>query len=163
MITAYRIFKSKHAATWYDGEGAFRYGGRWNSQGTRLLYASSTLSLAALEMLVNLNAEDLLLAYSFARVEFESDIILSVEKFRKLPKQWADSPPSAEIQAIGDEWAVSLRSVVLQVPSAVLPNESNFLISINHSDFPQVRLGKVEAFKFDQRLRRSLRPDFLNP
>ena len=155
MTTVYRIFKSKHAATWYDGAGAFRYGGRWNSQGTRLLYASSTLSLAALEMLVNLNAEDLLLGYSFARMEFENDIILSVEKFRRLPKNWADSPPSSEIQAIGDEWAVSLRSVALQVPSAVLPNESNFLININHPDFPQVRLGKVEAFKFDSRFGRS--------
>lgn len=155
MVTAYRIFKSKHAATWYDGEGAFRYGGRWNSQGTRLLYASSALSLAALEMLVNLNAENLLLAYSFAKVEFESEMILAVEKVRKLPKNWADSPPSTEIQAIGDEWAVSMRSVVLQVPSAVLPNEYNFLINLNHPDFPQVRLGKIEAFKFDPRFRRA--------
>lgn len=157
MITAYRIFKSKHAATWYDGEGAFRYGGRWNSQGTRLLYASSALSLAALEMLVNLNAEELLLAYSFAKVEFESEMILSVEKFCKLPKNWADSPPSIEIQAIGDEWAVSLRSAVLQVPSAVLPNEINFLINRNHPDFRQVRLGKVERFRFDPRFHRSRR------
>ena len=130
MITAYRIFKSKHAARWQDGEGAFRYGGRWNTPGTRLLYTSSALSLAALEMLVNLNAEDLLLAYSFARVEFESDIILPVEKFPILPKNWADSPPPNKIQAIGDEWAASLGSVVLRVPSAVLPNESNFVINL---------------------------------
>ena len=60
MVTAYRIFKSKHAARWFDGEGAFLFGGRWNSPGTRLLYASSALSLAALEMLVNLNADGLL-------------------------------------------------------------------------------------------------------
>lgn len=154
MITAYRIFKSKHAATWHDGEGAFRYGGRWNTPGTRLLYASSALSLAALEMLVNLNAEELLLAYSFARVEFDTDLIFPIEKFRKLPRDWADSPPPNEIQAIGDEWSASLRSAVLEVPSAVLPNESNFVVNLNHPDFYKVRLGMVETFKFDRRLHR---------
>lgn len=153
MITAYRIFKSKHAPTWHDGEGSFRYGGRWNSSGTRLLYTSSALSLAALEMLVNLNAEELLTAYSFAKVVFGGDLVLSVNKFGRLPRNWGDSPSPHRIQLIGDKWAASLSSVVLEVPSAVMPNEHNFLINVNHPDFQDVRLGKVETFRFDSRLR----------
>ncbi len=50
----------------FDGEGAFRFGGRWNSRGTRILYTAGSLSLAALEMLVHLNSEEILLSYSKA-------------------------------------------------------------------------------------------------
>jgi len=152
MTTAYRIFKSKHAANWYDGEGAFRYGGRWNSPGTHLMYASSSLSLATLEILVNLNSAELVFMYSFASLEFSEDMTVPVERFRKLPKNWDVSPPSAATQSIGDEWAVSMASAVLKVPSSVVPGESNFLFNIEHPEFAKVRLGKVEQFNFDRRL-----------
>ncbi|MGH9803113.1 MAG: RES family NAD+ phosphorylase, partial [Blastocatellia bacterium] len=35
MPAVYRICKTKYAATAFDGEGAFRFGGRWNTRGTR--------------------------------------------------------------------------------------------------------------------------------
>jgi RES domain-containing protein len=153
MFTAYRIFKSKHAASWHDGEGAFRYGGRWNSRGFRLLYTSASLSLAALEMLVNLNSEDLLFSYSYATVEFDKSLILPIEKFCKLPPKWNASPPPIEVQQIGDDWAASGISPVLKVPSAAIPMESNYLINIGHEQFANFKLGKPKAFTFDSRLR----------
>ena len=55
MRRAWRMVKEKHAATASDGEGAWLFGGRWNSRGTRGVYTSATLSLAALESLVHLN------------------------------------------------------------------------------------------------------------
>lgn len=153
MVTAYRIFKSKHAASWHDGEGAFRYGGRWNSRGTRLLYTSASLSLAALELLVNLNSEELLFSYSYATIEFDESLILPVEKFRKLPTRWNASPPPIEVQQIGHDWAASGISPVLKVPSAAIPMESNYLINIRHEQFASFRLGSLTAFTFDSRLR----------
>jgi RES domain-containing protein len=155
MVTAYRIFKSKHAARWFDGEGAFLFGGRWNSPGTRLLYASPSLSLAALEMLVNLNADGLLSAYAYATLEFENDLIMPVHEFRKLPNDWAASPATGATQAIGDEWAATMLSAILQVPSAVLPVESNFILNVDHPDFSKVSVGTVKVFEFDPRLQRS--------
>jgi RES domain-containing protein len=152
MRTAYRIFKTKHAANWLDGEGAFLYGGRWNSRGTRVLYASQSLSLAALEMLVHINSEMLLLSYSFATVEFDDDLVMPVEQFQKLPSTWSDSPPPTAIQQIGDDWTASRDSVVLKVPSAVVPVESNYLVNISHKDFSRVKLGKPKPFSFDPRL-----------
>ena len=121
MIRAFRIFKTKFAKTWFDGEGAFLFGGRWNSRGTRVLYCAESLSLATLEMLVNLNSTGLLLSYSYATVEFDDSDVLSVEEFRKLPKNWSASPPPLAIQRIGDEWAASKSSLVLRVPSSVVP------------------------------------------
>lgn len=152
MLTTYRICKTKYSAAWFDGEGAFRFGGRWNSRGTRVLYAAGSLSLAALEMLVHLNDEELLLAYSFATAEFEESLMLPIEEFKNLPKNWSASPPPLEIQRIGDEWAKTNASVVLKVPTSVLPVESNYLINIGHPDFSNINLGEPQKFTFDKRL-----------
>lgn len=152
MLTTYRICKTKHAATIFDGEGARLYGGRWNSRGTRILYTAGSLSLAALEMLVHLNNEEILLSYSFAAAEFDESLILPVEEFRALPKNWSASPPPIEIQRIGDEWARSEASVVLKVPTSVLPVEFNYLINAGHSEFSKVKLGEPQTFIFDARL-----------
>jgi RES domain-containing protein len=152
MVTTYRICKTKYAATWFDGEGAFRFGGRWNSRGTRMLYTAGSLSLAALEMLVHLNDEEILLSYSFAAAEFDESLILPVEEFTELPKNWSASPPPLEIQRIGDDWARGQASVVLKVPTSVLPVEFNYLINVEHPEFSKVQLGKPQSFTFDERL-----------
>lgn len=152
MLTTYRIFKTKHAATWFDGEGAYRFGGRWNSRGARLIYTAGSLSLAALEILVHLDSEELLYAYSFAITEFDENLVIAVEDFVPLPKNWSDSPSPLTIQRIGDEWAESMASAVLKVPTSVLPVEFNYLINIEHADFLKIRLGKPQSFIFDQRL-----------
>ncbi len=104
MPTAFRIFKRKFSATWFDGEGAFRYGGRWNSRVVRVFYAAESLALAAMEMLVHLDSEELLRAYSYATAEFDEDFVLAVEDFKELPDDWNASPAPLELQQIGDEW-----------------------------------------------------------
>jgi RES domain-containing protein len=156
MPTAYRIFKTKFAKSWFDGEGAFLFGGRWNTRGTRVLYAAGSLSLATLEMLVHLDSAELLSSYSYATLEFEEKDVLPVEEFVKVPKNWSSSPPPLAVQRIGDKWAASMRSVVLRVPTSVVPGEFNYLVNVAHSGFGKARLGKPKPFNFDRRL---FRPD----
>lgn len=153
MRTTYRICKTKYAATWFDGEGAFRYGGRWNSPGTRLLYTAGSLSLAALEMLVHLNDEEILFSYSYAEAKFDEKYVLPVEDFRKLPENWTASPAPPEIQKIGDNWVRSVESLILRVPTSFLPVEYNYLINLEHPDFKQLKLGEPQNFEFDERLK----------
>ena len=136
----------------FDGEGAFRFGGRWNSRGTRILYTAGSLSLAALEMLVHLNDEEILFAYSFAAARFDESLVLTFEEFRDLPKNWNASPPPQEIQRIGDDWTNSGASVVLRVPTSVLPVEYNYLINVRHPEFSQIKFGEPQTFTFDERL-----------
>lgn len=152
MPTAYRIFKTKFSKTWFDGEGAFFFGGRWNSKGTRILYTAGSLSLATLEMLVHLNSEQLLSSYSFAKLEFDDNDVLAVEDLAKLPKNWRSSPPPLAIQRIGDDWAASMESLVLRVPTSVIPGESNYLVNIGHPRFGSIKRGKPQLFRFDERL-----------
>ncbi len=136
----------------FEGEGAYRFGGRWNSRGTRILYTAGSLSLAALEMLVHLGSEEILFSYSFAAAEFDETLVLPIEDFQTLPENWSASPPPLEIQRIGDEWANSKVSAVLRVPTSILPVEFNYLINIGHPELSKIKLGKPQTFTFDKRL-----------
>lgn len=71
----------------FDGEGAYRYGGRWNSRGTRIVYAAGNLSLTALEIIVHFDDDAMLLEYSYIPAEVPAELILRVEDFRKLSEK----------------------------------------------------------------------------
>ena len=103
-------------------------------------------------MLVHLNDEEVLFAYSFAAARFDESLVLPIEEFRDLPKNWSASPPPLEIQRIGDEWASSEASVVLRVPTSVLPVEFNYLINVRHPEFSEIKFGEPQTFTFDERL-----------
>ncbi len=74
-VTAWRIFKPKHAAAAFTGEGARLYGGRWNSKGTAVVYAAGSAALAALELLVHLAPQRMLELYQLCDVTFDEKIV----------------------------------------------------------------------------------------
>ncbi len=152
MLTAYRICKTKFAAVWFDGEGSYRYGGRWNSRGSRISCLAETLALAAMEMLVHLNNDELLFAYSYGAAQFDERLVLPVEEFKDLPEGWNASTPPLALQQIGDEWIKTAASAVLRVPTSVLPIGSNYLINIGHPDFKEINLSEPQKLTFDKRL-----------
>jgi RES domain-containing protein len=152
-ITVFRICKTKYASTVFDGEGAFRFGGRWNSRGTRIIYTAGSLSLAALEMLVHLDDDSLLFEYSYITVGIPTDLILKVADFRKLPKNWNDSPAPIALQKLGDDWVKSNVSTVLEVPTSIIPIEKNYLLNPLHPDFTKIFIETPQKFRFDKRLK----------
>ena len=68
MVSAWRIVKQKHKRSALSGEGARRFGGRWNSPGVSVVYLAQSQALAALEMLVHLDAAELLRSYVIIEV-----------------------------------------------------------------------------------------------
>jgi RES domain-containing protein len=147
MPTVYRICKTKYAVTAFDGEGAFRFGGRWNSRGTRIVYTAGSLSLAALEMLVHLNDEEMLFNYSFVAAEIPAELILKVEN-------WSESPAPHAAQEIGDDWVRNSASAVLEVPTSIVPLEKNYLLNPTHPDWSKIVMGEPQKFVFDERLKK---------
>lgn len=152
MSTGWRIVKSALAATAFDGEGARLHGGRWNSPGSAVVYTAQSESLAAMELLVQLQASQLLLSYSSIPVDFDNALVEVVDS-AALPANWRESPTPSALQQIGDLWVAQQRSVVLQVPSAVVPSELNFLFNPTHPDFTQVTVGQRKPFWNDSRLK----------
>ena len=153
-VSAGRLTKTKYLAAAWDGEGAKRAGGRWNSPGTAVVYVSGSLSLALVEVLVHLSAE-VLPAFSAIPVVFDESLV-TVHPSVHPPTNWKESPPRpSATQAIGDLWVASGASAVLRVPSVIVPGESNFLLNPEHRDFRRVRIGEAASFPFDARLARS--------
>ena len=149
MRLAFRIVREAHAATAFTGEGAALHGGRWNSRGARVVYTSATASLAALETLVHLNPA-MRFKYLIFPIEFDERLVEKLPP-ASLPAGWRDEPPPPATKRLGDAWVKQARSAVLELPSVIIPGESNFLLNTTHPDFKTITLGKAEAFSFDSR------------
>lgn len=150
MLAAWRIVKTKHAASAFDGEGARRHGGRWTSIGRSAVYTSSTVALATLELVVHLDTTALLPAYALFEVGIPEDLVAEVPG--ALPPTWRDFPASTELRAMGDAWLNEVTSAALRVPSAIVPVEFNFLLNPEHPDFQLITIGQPQPYDIDSRL-----------
>ena len=150
MASGWRIVPANRAGDAFAGQGAKVYGGRWNSPGSAVVYASQYKSLAALEQLVHLSPriERRFKAFSF---HFPDSVIDTISR-RDLPKDWREEPPPPSTQQLGDAWLHRASSAILAVPSIIIPEELNYLLNPAHPDFKKIAIGKAEEFTFDPRL-----------
>jgi RES domain-containing protein len=146
------ICHEKWAKTAFDGQGAKIYGGRWNSIGIAVVYTSSSLALAALELLVHLGVKKMPLHYVAISADIPESLTIEKVELSKLPQNWRSDPAPAELAIIGDQWVSSEANAILKVPSAVIDEEWNYLIYPEHPDFDQIQIGLPKPFQFDARL-----------
>jgi RES domain-containing protein len=151
-LVGWRIVKEKHARTAFSGEGARVFGGRWNSTGVSVVYCSEHLSLAALETLVHIVPVMIRDKFRAYRIRFEDNLVTSLTE-KKLRKGWNAQPPTAISKNVGDEWIKSGRSVVLALPSVLIPLERTFLLNPNHADFRKLEFKDLGTFVLDPRLK----------
>jgi len=149
-ITAWRITRATCANRAFDGEGARRYGGRWNSVGTPIVYLAENAALAILELLVHIENTAAMDRYVLIPVEFHRDMVRVLHK-KSIPRNWSAYPPPSTTQSIGDRLVAQGKDLLLSVPSVVVPAERNYLLNPKHPDFPRVRIGVPQKFKFDPR------------
>jgi len=84
-------------------------------------------------------------------IDIPEDLVISVDK-AALPKTWRAIPAPKSTKKIGDQWFNSLGSPALKVPSTVISVEHNFVINPSHPRFPELTIGEIENFIFDERL-----------
>lgn len=115
-----------------------------------MVYAASTKSLAVLELLVHAQSHQLLRAYVCIPVGFSLSLVHALEP-AALPPDWRVYPATHATKDIGSRWAESMASVLLEVPSAIIPEESVYLLNPRHPDFKKVIIGPPAAFEVDPR------------
>jgi RES domain-containing protein len=135
----------------FSGEGARLAGGRWNSKGVPMVYLASSLSLAALELLVHIDYQRALQEHQAIPVDLAETLVLHVAK-ESLPESWTSPSGLPYTQALGDAWIKQQASAVLAVPSAVVPTEVNYLLNPNHPQVEAVAIGEPKPFRYDPRL-----------
>jgi RES domain-containing protein len=151
MASAWRIVLASEVRSAFSGEGARRYGGRWNSVGTAVVYVSENQSTAALEVIahnVPLSAD---VNYKAFYLEWP-DTFTDAVRPGELPPTWRISPPPRDTMEIGDRWVHEQRFAVFAVPSAISPADRNFLLNPAHSDFKRIRIAPAIDYEFDPRL-----------
>lgn len=116
-----------------------------------MVYTASSVSLATLELLVHNQRALRLPEYLLFFCSFPEAIVEYLAR-KHLPPNWRDYPAPPELQRIGAQWLLSHDSAVLEVPSAVTPDESNYLINPEHQDFKSIDIGQPRPFKLDLRL-----------
>lgn len=151
-MRVWRICSRRHAA--FDGEGARRFGGRWNHRGTAIVYTSESLSLAALEYFVNLDSDLAPSGLVFISVEIPDGVAMERLEIADLPKDWRLYPAPETLQDQGTAWVAKASSVVLAVPSVVIPEERNYLLNPAHPDFKRIVISPSKPFHFDPRMRK---------
>lgn len=146
-MRVWRICSRKHQR--FDGEGARRYGGRWNHTGTFVVYTSGPLSLAALELFVHMDIDTAPGDLVAIQVDIPDTLTIETIKIESLPRDWRRYPGGEALKDIGTAWASKASTAILAVPSAVIPEERNYLLNPAHRDFKRIRLRKPVVFRFD--------------
>jgi len=160
----YRVLRAAYARNPLDGEGAYRYGGRWSSVGTRLCYASEHQSLAMLGYFVHLDANDPPDDLVLVTAEVPDDLSRLQIEAHDLPGNWRETPAPPELAGFGDDFTQRAAMAVLIVPSALAPRENNWLLNPQHSDFRKILVQNPEPLRYDPRMfakqktRRSRKP-----
>ena len=154
MQTVWRITTAKFIDSAFTGEGARLFGGRWNPQGLRMVYTAQSQSLALLELMVQ---DDTLRAhYMLIPAELPNNLDETRINTEQLPDNWRTMGARDALRTIGQTWLQSGETAVLNVPSAVVPAERNYLLNPLHPDFARIRFGQPQSLLTDTRLLRNL-------
>ncbi len=151
------MLRKAYARDPFDGEGAYRFGGRWSSPGTRLSYTSEHQSLAMLEFFVHLDEDDSPADLVLATAEVPEAVAWERVTRDSLPRNWREPAAPPELARLGDEFARMGKSCALIVPSVLAPEEVNYLINPLHADFRKMVILGIEPLRYDARLFRKER------
>jgi len=148
-MLVYRILPTKYIDK-FVGSGRVA---RWNSDDVEIIYTASSRSLACLENAVHRSQPALSQLFSVLTINCPDILKVKIISLKDLPLQWTDFNQMFFTQNIGDKWARERETAVLQVPSAIINEEVNYLLNPNHKDFAKIKVIKSQPFTFDSRIK----------
>jgi RES domain-containing protein len=150
MTVLWRLFRRKYGPG-LDGIGGTFSEGRWHSRGERVVYFGASAAIVVLERLAHIDPDLLPRDLQLAQFTFSGKISRKyADRFSKLPPHWPRD--AAVTRGIGSHWLRETASCLLVVPSAVLPEESNYVFNPQHPEAKSLRKTHERPFAFDPRL-----------
>ncbi|MEN9448282.1 MAG: hypothetical protein RJA25_1572 [Bacteroidota bacterium] len=150
-MIVFRICNSRFAND-MNGIGSKLYGGRWNNVGNAAVYTSSTRALSALEVLVHMPPNNVKsIDFSLVVIDVPENSLEEVS-YVTIKDELKTNGLSSNFKSIGDAWLKGHSSLLLKIPSVVIPEEANFLINPLHQDFYKIKVKQISLFEFDKRL-----------
>jgi RES domain-containing protein len=137
-----------------DGIGGLRAPGRWHSRGKRIIYAAESPASALLEVMAHaeIDLEDMPAKFRYLEIEAPDPVPVETVEPGSLASGWRSDERTT--RKIGDEWLQSGRTVLLRVPSVILPATWNVLVNPRHPGSASLKIVNVYEQALDRRLRR---------
>jgi RES domain-containing protein len=126
--------------------------GRWHTPRRLVTYASDSLALASLEVLVHCDLDLLPSDLLAIEIEVPEEVQVTELTSSDLPRAWRRYPAQRTLQELGNSWLDEAATAVLRVPSAIVPTECNYLINPLHPDVKTIHVVRRFRFAFDERL-----------
>ena len=127
-----------------DGKGAYLNGGRWNSMGVPMIYASSSASLAFLELLRRFLPRQIPLDFCLVEYSLPDDVGIEVADLPNLPEDWDSAQHGGATQKLGDSFINANKKLLLKVPSVLLPSSFHYNINPLHPDVDKIKITKID-------------------
>lgn len=146
----YRLTRRAYADM--SGAGGLVVSGRWHKCLAPVLYASGSRALAMLEALVHLDV-----AFDELPRDYVFQVIDTLDAAAEIVPRSALEPGGRahDMANFGSDWLAARRSSILQVPSVLIPQESNFLINPAHAETTMIRSEVETCLNWDERLFRN--------
>lgn len=151
-MIVYRLVKNVFA-TDLSGEGPRLFGGRWNHKDIPCVYTAENRSLAILEYSVNITEDDIPRALSMVSIQVPEKNILEIHR-NELPGDWHLSPVPLSTRDFGTNLLESLKAAVIKIPSAVIPEEYNYILNPKHPDAALFKILEIRDFVYDIRIKK---------
>lgn len=131
------------------GLGGLLADGRWHSMGQPIIYTSESSDGALNELLVHMNRQLIAPDFQLIRIDVPDDV--QIATLPELSPGWRRNLD--ETRTIGNQWLSERRSLLIRIPSAIIPHSFNVLINPYHSEIGQLQIDDVQSVVFDPRLR----------
>lgn len=131
--------------------------GRWNAEGKKVIYTAASVALAFLENMIRRQGVGFNSDFKTMIIEIPSDLKFETIKAETLPRGWREFTDYSKCQHLGNEWFDRGENPVLKVPSAVLSEEFNYVISATHADFKKIKLLETTELVPDERIEQILK------
>ena len=134
-----------------SGVGGLKAPGRWHYAGQPVVYLAETPASALLEVCVHTSANDMPPEFTLLRIE-GPDVKVTTLKPDGLPQDWRTNQEAT--RDLGTGWLRKNRSALLQIPSAIVPETTNFLFNPSHADAAKFHISETFLYPFDVRLKK---------
>ncbi len=113
---------------------------------------AESVALALLETLVGLSDRKVPDTFHLVHIELPTNAKLHTIELNRLTPDWQAYPSPRSLKGFGDDFVREKTFLALRVPSAIVPQEFNYVINPSHAQMQDVKIKLVEPFRFDARL-----------
>jgi RES domain-containing protein len=123
---------------------------RWNLRGDKVRYCSENIATSFLETMINRAGSGYNDDFVIQTYLVPQSIKVKQIKRDHLPSNWETDP--GHTMALGHKWYISQDSLLLKVPTVIVPESFNFIINYNHPDINKIKLLSQTKLIPDERI-----------